>query len=246
MKVANLINFRKSVREGEHPSQRLLPWNLVEHPFRLANSDVLFILDCCNTGRVIIPRRSRLAIRPRKFEYITACAAENVAYSGDDSFTSALIWALQEAHAYEKPFSTVDLVDGIRKVPLPELHRDIKYDSSTPVQGAIVIEPLPLSDNYVNTTYRYATRSRLGKQPSNAPPTTQPSHLPASTATSVQDTGIAFFHSIWMLLLDIVAAFWVDYFFGPFGSAPTLLFTCLICFSKRKTIQPYACEFTDD
>jgi hypothetical protein len=76
-----------------------IDWTLVEITLEQTEADVLVIFDCCCAGLLLCPPpelRGRSRSR-RKFLYVAACRAEQRTLSaGPASFTSAMIWALEE------------------------------------------------------------------------------------------------------------------------------------------------------
>ncbi|KAI4119499.1 MAG: hypothetical protein LQ338_007264 [Usnochroma carphineum] len=107
-------------------------------------ADVLEIFDCCYAGQLALTRG-----QDRLFEYLAATKPmDPTALPGDDSFTSALIWALEQL-VEEKPqgrFTTKELLDKIKndaphfpKHQFPQLSdRD---DINCP-SGRIMLHPL--------------------------------------------------------------------------------------------------------
>lgn len=94
---------------SEADKQRLsIHWNKSENNIRDTDADVLLILDCCDSGT--LTRRG--SAHSRKFELLAACGHDKTTcFPGKHSFTSALIWALQELAKENpsSPFSTCKL-----------------------------------------------------------------------------------------------------------------------------------------
>jgi hypothetical protein len=106
-----LIYCRSVNREALKYDKAQIAWHHTEQLLMQTDSDVLAIFDCCNAGSLC---RSR---SPTRFEYLAACAAEQTTPSpGPGSFTTALIWALQELLP-ESPFSTSKLQYKIKQAP---------------------------------------------------------------------------------------------------------------------------------
>jgi hypothetical protein len=83
-------------------------WEAAEKILHGIESDVLVILDCCDAGYLHARGTSP------SFDYLVACAESKKTHGpGDNSFTSALIWALKELKL-DAPFSTEELKDKIR------------------------------------------------------------------------------------------------------------------------------------
>jgi hypothetical protein len=81
-----------------------------------ADADILCIFDCCYAGSLLYHRG------PAHFEYLGACASDQTTPpGGENSFTSALIWALNWFHSQEN--FTFDVCELQRKIkdyePLP-------------------------------------------------------------------------------------------------------------------------------
>lgn len=87
-------------------------WDSAERILEHADGDILGIFDCCNAGHLSQFRRS-----PVRFEYLGACGSDQTTQGpGLDSFTSALIWALEELSS-DGPFSTSALQRKIMHAP---------------------------------------------------------------------------------------------------------------------------------
>lgn len=88
-------------------------WNESEHIIQDTDADILLIIDCCDSG-TLVPRQRP---RSRKFELLAACGHDRTtSYPGEFSFTSALIWAMENL-AKEDPFSTCKLRLKIKEAP---------------------------------------------------------------------------------------------------------------------------------
>ena len=72
-------------------------------------ADVLLIFDCCDAGRLGRPV-VRNGLKKSYFQFLGACAEnETTMGPGEQSFTTALIWALKELAQESSPFSTAEL-----------------------------------------------------------------------------------------------------------------------------------------
>lgn len=93
---------------SEEDKKRLsIHWNMSENNIQHTDADVLLILDCCDSGTL-----THRGSRGRKFELLAACGhGKTTRFPGKDSFTSALIWALEELAKENpsSPFSTCKL-----------------------------------------------------------------------------------------------------------------------------------------
>lgn len=94
--------------------QLSIDWNRSEHIIQNTKADILLILDCCNSGTLSHHDR----FHNRRFELLAACGHDKTtSFPGRYSFTSALIWALDQL-AKESPFSTCKLRLKIKEAPL--------------------------------------------------------------------------------------------------------------------------------
>ena len=110
------------------------------------NSDVLVIFDCCHAGVICKPawRGSR-----RSFEYLVATnESGRTRVAGEQSFTTALIWALKSLKS-RPGFHTTDLVGAIKKAPsLPQGQYPHLYGSRfDPCAEHIYIAPMHSRDS---------------------------------------------------------------------------------------------------
>lgn len=88
-------------------------WEVSETILQQVNCDVLVIFDCCDAGYT-----SSLRSGGHAFEYLAACQERKFTYGpGENSFTSAMIWALKELNTGEH-FTTATLREKIMKYPL--------------------------------------------------------------------------------------------------------------------------------
>ena len=84
-------------------------WEVSEAILHHVEGDVLVIFDCCDAGSLAALRSSG-----RAFEYLGAC--DELSYThppGEQSFTSALTWALKNMRS-EPSFTTADLLAKIK------------------------------------------------------------------------------------------------------------------------------------
>lgn len=114
-------------------------WNYTEDMLRPAQADVLQIFDCCFAGELGYFRGNA-----RSFEYLAATTEGSTRSPGQDSFTSALIWALEELVGVEYRFTTQDLVQMISSAPhFPETQRPVLRNRFSPnAVKTITLEPL--------------------------------------------------------------------------------------------------------
>jgi hypothetical protein len=89
-----------------------IDWTSVEIMLEQTEADVLVIFDCCCAGILHCRPPPEVRVCPRrKFLYVAACRAEQRTLSaGPESFTSAMIWALEKLAVDESGFSVRRLV----------------------------------------------------------------------------------------------------------------------------------------
>jgi hypothetical protein len=91
-----------------------IAWTKCEHIITATHADVLVIFDCCEAGSV---GGYKTRARRPNFEYITACDKDEYTYRpGKKSFSSALIWALEQL-CDQAPFTSDDLVKKTWEYP---------------------------------------------------------------------------------------------------------------------------------
>ncbi|KAH8726017.1 hypothetical protein GQ44DRAFT_795340 [Phaeosphaeriaceae sp. PMI808] len=101
---------RKLGKDQIPSGDELVMWEMSEKILLDVKSDVLVIFDCCDAGAV-----AKLRSSGRVFEYLGACTGHKYTYKpGENSFTSALTWALKELSS-EPPFTTDHLVSKIKQ-----------------------------------------------------------------------------------------------------------------------------------
>jgi hypothetical protein len=78
-------------QESKKKEWNEVAWHSAEHNLMGTEADVLAIFDCCDAGSLAHFRA------PIRFEYLGACSiGQTTPPPGPDSFTSALIWALEQ------------------------------------------------------------------------------------------------------------------------------------------------------
>ncbi|KAH7063889.1 hypothetical protein BKA63DRAFT_572767 [Paraphoma chrysanthemicola] len=88
-------------------------WSSAEHNIKAKRADVLVIFDCCHAGG--FGGYDARAARQTPFQCIAACgASQRTPKPGTTSFTSALIWALEEMRPHA-PFTSIALLHKIRE-----------------------------------------------------------------------------------------------------------------------------------
>lgn len=135
-----------------------IEWIDVERTLAKTTSDVLVIFDCCHAGLLCRP-----AMRgpSRSFHYVAACKADQFTKSwGEESFTRAMIWALEEL-ASSRGFTVTRLVNTLMDYkPFPRHQQQaVNYPSRFgPVEREIWITPTsakgaasPSRDNATDT-----------------------------------------------------------------------------------------------
>jgi hypothetical protein len=169
------------VHSNRQPDKKLshrtaAAWHDVEHIIRDAEGDALLIFDCCYAGNLTL--RDVRASRPtRSFEYIAACGStDETNFPGPKSFTSAMIWALEDLVKGQKRFSTLELQTKIM-TEAPEFPRKqsvLVMERDDPCDQRLVLSPLPspmnglsatlshdldeLPQNYVDLRFWYSNR----------------------------------------------------------------------------------------
>lgn len=104
-----------------------IEWHEVERTLVATSSDVLVIFDCCRAGLLCRSAQEGLENNDRIFQCLGACESEQrTRSSGKQSFTTAMIWALEEL-AKEPSFPVTKLVKKI------EAHAGFPHDDQRPV-----------------------------------------------------------------------------------------------------------------
>jgi hypothetical protein len=90
-----------------------IEWHEVERTLSATSSDVLVIFDCCQAGELCRSAQEGFLNSNRIFQYLGACESGQVtSRAGKLSFTSAIIWALEQL-AGEASFPITKLVQKI-------------------------------------------------------------------------------------------------------------------------------------
>jgi hypothetical protein len=131
---------------SEHASDRFnhIVWQEAEALMRGATSaDIFLILDCCYAGR-LVNMRSRTHWSERIFEFLGACAPDSTTpLPGKESFTAALIWALEELADANKSFSSAELRDKICEYKHKSPDQLPCMSDRVPCLRKLILEPLP-------------------------------------------------------------------------------------------------------
>jgi hypothetical protein len=95
-------------------------WDIAENSIRITDADVLLIFDCCHAGALCRRGGNPMAngMQPRRcFEFIAACDARHTtSLPGETSFTTALVWALNQL-GKRSHFSSSELLHKIMDAP---------------------------------------------------------------------------------------------------------------------------------
>lgn len=112
-------------------------WEKTEKVLDNPKSDILLIFDCCQAG--VLARR----LPSNRFQVLGACTENEVTRPpGKESFTMALIWALEQLKCRDH-FFVNELRMEIRKAPdFPETQIPVLVDRDHASPGHIVIAPL--------------------------------------------------------------------------------------------------------
>lgn len=92
-------------------------------------------------------------IYPRSFEFLGACSSGNQTRSpGEESFTTALIWALDALLITQKRFTVAQLSRKIREAPkFPHDQVPVQLDRCSSAIERIVLAPLAKTEETVNS-----------------------------------------------------------------------------------------------
>ena len=110
------------------------------------SGDVLVIFDCCYAG--VLAKKTRSA-SDRNFEFLAACGSdERTEMPGENSFTTALIWSLEELVKSKPSFTTQQLLRKINtdapNFPHTQLAHIIpRGEDETSCVRRLVLAPLP-------------------------------------------------------------------------------------------------------
>lgn len=125
-----------------------ITWNFVEGNLKTTRADVFLIFDCCYASD--LGRES--ALTSRSFEYLAASESNYTRSPGPESFTSALIWALEKlapqsarATSYASPmFTTSKLAKTIYDCPdFPKNQKPSLTTRDIDAWQHIILAPLP-------------------------------------------------------------------------------------------------------
>lgn len=95
-----ILARNRSLLGRESSELHEIVWSSAEHNIRATKSDVLLIFDCCNAGE--LERNVRSSFTSTAFEYLAATSANSTTRKpGPHSFTTALIWALNDLAVVE-------------------------------------------------------------------------------------------------------------------------------------------------
>ena len=133
-----LMCCRKTDLEAQQDLERnRVAWESAEPLLEGTCADVLAIFDCCQAGQLCKFRA------PVRFEYLGACGADQqTPIPGPESFTQALIWALNELHSREK-FPVSALLEKVTKAPkLPKHQRPALSHRFYPSPDHIQLAPM--------------------------------------------------------------------------------------------------------
>lgn len=122
-------------------------WHEAENMLAYVKADVLAIFDCCNAGRLCHTRG------PALWEVLGACSEDQRTQPpGDDSFTKALIWALEDLRKEPQcRFSTAELQRRIKDAPkLPPSQQPPLANRTSDNLPHIIITPYTKEDEIDN------------------------------------------------------------------------------------------------
>jgi hypothetical protein len=125
-------------------STRSIEWDEVERTLSTTRSDVLVIFDCCQAGLLCRSAQEGLLNPNRSFQYLGACESKQVTErAGLESFTSAMIWALEKL-ATEPGFPVTKLVKTIEQHEhFPKKQKPVLFGGRfDPVAENICIAPM--------------------------------------------------------------------------------------------------------
>lgn len=108
--------------------------------------DVLVIFDCCHAG--VLAKKTR-SVAEQNFEFLAACGSDDLTeMPGENSFTSALIWALERLAGTKSGFTTQQLLRKINE-DAPNFPRNQhalimeRGEDETSCFRKLVLAPLP-------------------------------------------------------------------------------------------------------
>ncbi|KAK6822851.1 homeobox domain-containing protein [Apiospora arundinis] len=123
-------------------------WTSAENLIQQTCADVLVIFDCCNAGALDCSNRA--SQNNRTFEYLAATSANSTTKApGPNSFTSALIWSLDQLLEERNCFSTSALLQTIlnRAPDFPEDQSPRLSERPDSAQRKILIAPTTSEPN---------------------------------------------------------------------------------------------------
>jgi hypothetical protein len=137
-----MLTRKRSLVPEDSSELHEIVWSSAEHNIRATKSDVLVIFDCCYAGE--LERNVRSNLSRRAFEYLAATSAKSTTRKpGPRSFTTALIWALNDLVAAEKRFTTQELLRKILNAPnFPEDQSPRLSERGPACLRRIVLAPL--------------------------------------------------------------------------------------------------------
>jgi hypothetical protein len=130
---------------GEATSSRhTVLWHTVEPIIKSAASNVLVIFDCCYAGQLGEQPKMRGSFSHRSFEFLGACQPDGeTPMPGRRSFTSALIWALEELVQTRGIFTTLELMVMVTRYPdFPDNQTPYLSERGEPSITRLVLAPL--------------------------------------------------------------------------------------------------------
>jgi hypothetical protein len=119
-------------------------WHRAENLIKDSLGDVLVIFDCCSAGNLGRDIGARGHWARRAFEFLGATTADDMTQvPGPDSFTSGLIWALEQLATEPDGFTTSELLRKIHAAPhFPKDQWPVLHDRDKPSLRKIIIAPL--------------------------------------------------------------------------------------------------------
>ncbi|MCJ1423613.1 Phosphatidylinositol-4-phosphate 5-kinase [Sticta canariensis] len=129
-------------------------WAHLEDNFQHTKADVLEIFDCCYAGDLEDLEDTRQGWGSKSFEFLGACCSGNQTRSpGEESFTTALIWALNALLENHIRFTVAQLSRKIREAPnFPKDQYPVQLDRSYNAIERIVLAPLAETDGKTEAT----------------------------------------------------------------------------------------------
>jgi hypothetical protein len=146
------------------PKGTYIMWDRAEKILEEFKHDHLVIFDCSDGGFLNCRNASILSTRETRhaFDYLVACGGGRFTHGpGPHSFTSALIWALEELKPIA-PFTVQNLKDHIkRNCDFPSAQDPLVITHPDHVAGPILIAPIAKSaENPIGRSSKVATNIR--------------------------------------------------------------------------------------